>query len=102
MEGPHGQLGSRLADGLCGNHTDSLADIDAGATRKVTAIALAADACLGLTQQRRPDQRLVDPCCLDRLGMFLGHHLTGGNNHITCPDIDQILGHHPAQNTVIE
>ena len=32
--------------------------------------------------------------------MFLGHHLTSGENHLTGPDINQILGHHPAQDPV--
>ena len=42
MEGTHSQLCARLADRLSGNNADCLTDIDAIASRQVTAVALRA------------------------------------------------------------
>ena len=39
MEGTHGELGARLADGLRGDHADRFADVDQMAAAEVTAIS---------------------------------------------------------------
>src|SRR5207247_7135923 len=44
MEGPHGQLGARLADRLRGDDADRLTELDRLAGSKVTAVALRAHA----------------------------------------------------------
>ena len=47
VEGSHGQLGTRLADGLGRDDTDRLAHRDRLAVGQVGAVALVADAVLG-------------------------------------------------------
>src|SRR6185312_14444741 len=47
VEGAHGQLRARLADGLGGDHADRFADVHADAARQVTSVALGADAVAG-------------------------------------------------------
>src|SRR5690606_3744007 len=44
VEGTHGQLGTRLADGLRGDDADRLADVDQVATGQVAAVAVRAHA----------------------------------------------------------
>jgi hypothetical protein len=46
VEGTHGELRARLADGLRGDDADRLADVHRRAAGKVTAVAMAADADL--------------------------------------------------------
>ena len=52
VEGPHRQLGARLADRLGGDDADRFADVHRGAAGQVAAVAGAADADLGLAGQR--------------------------------------------------
>src|SRR4029434_7057284 len=47
VEGPHGQLRARLADGLGGDDADRFTDVHRSAPRQVAAVAGAADADLG-------------------------------------------------------
>ena len=44
VESTHGELCARLADGLCGNDADCLADLDLRLIGEVAAVALHADA----------------------------------------------------------
>ena len=67
MEGPHGQLGPRFADGLGGNDPDRLADIDETPAGKVAAVAHGADPVLRLAGEHRPDIDLLDPGVIDLL-----------------------------------
>ena len=55
VEGPHRQLGARLADRLGGDDADRLADIDRRAAGEIAPVAFAADAMLALADQRRAD-----------------------------------------------
>ena len=55
MEGTHRQLGTRLADGLGGDDADRLADLDGAVRGQVAAVALAADAVLGLAGEDGAD-----------------------------------------------
>ena len=50
VEGTHGELGARLADRLRRDDAHGFAHVDGRAAREVTAIALGADAELGLTR----------------------------------------------------
>src|ERR1700712_4646118 len=55
VEGTHGELRAGLADRLCGDHADRLADIDRRAAGEIAPVALAAHAMLALADQRRAD-----------------------------------------------
>ena len=55
VEGPHRQLGARLADRLGGDHSDRFADVYRRTAGEVTSVALGADALLRRADQRRAD-----------------------------------------------
>jgi hypothetical protein len=55
VEGPHGQLGARLADGLGGQNTDGLPHLHTGAVGQIPSVALGTDAAFGTAGQRRAD-----------------------------------------------
>ena len=65
VEGPHRQLGARLADRLGGDDADRLADIDRRAAGEIAPVALAADAMLALADQRRADVDRLDADLVD-------------------------------------
>ena len=67
VEGAHGELGARLADRLGGDDAHRLADVDLRAARQIAAVALAADADLGVAGQHRADAHLLDAGLLDLL-----------------------------------
>src|SRR5690625_7984260 len=67
VEGPHGQLGARLANGLGGNDTDRLAKVDDGPARQIAAIAGCANTIARFTGNRRAHQHPVDAGCLKLL-----------------------------------
>ena len=69
VEGPHRQLGARLADRLGGDHADRLADVDRGAAREIAPVASGADTLARRAHQRRADFDALKPDLLD-----LGHH----------------------------
>ena len=52
VEGPHGELRSRLANGLGGNNADRFAHIDLSPARQITAIAGRANAVAGFAGKR--------------------------------------------------
>jgi hypothetical protein len=51
VEGPHGQLGSRLADGLGGQDTHGLPHLDRPAVGQVPSVAFGADPVFGAAGQ---------------------------------------------------
>src|SRR5690606_25673307 len=67
VEGPHRQLGARLADRLGGDDADRFADVDVGAARQVAAVAGRADAGVGFTGQGRADLDGLDAHLVDHL-----------------------------------
>ena len=60
MEGTHGQLGARLADGLGGDDTHRLAGAHRFADGQVDAVALGAHAAAGTAGQHGADLHLMD------------------------------------------
>ena len=60
VEGPHGQLGARLTDGLGGDDADRLAELDDPVGGERLAVAGGADAVLGLAGEHRADPDPVD------------------------------------------
>src|SRR5699024_6110989 len=67
VEGTHGQLGARLADGLGRDDADRLAQLDRLAGGHVGAVAACADAGLGAAGQQAADLQVGDAGSLDLL-----------------------------------
>ena len=61
VEGAHGELGARLADRLRRDDAHRLAHVDRRAAREIAAVALGADAELGLAGQHRADADFWTP-----------------------------------------
>ena len=60
VEGTHGELGARLADGLCGDYADRLTELDQLARRERLAVAGSADTLLALARENRAHADPVD------------------------------------------
>ncbi len=73
MEGTHGQLGTRLTDGLGGDDADGFAQIHFLGGGQVHAVALGADAHPGAAAQNSANIDLIDPGLFE-LFRVLGHH----------------------------
>ena len=69
MEGTHGQLSTGLADGLCGDNTDRLAQTDRLAVGHIGTVAACADAGLCTAGQQAADFQTGDTGCLDLVGI---------------------------------
>jgi len=82
VERTHGQLGTRLTDGLCGDNADSLAHIDLVATGQVTAITLGTDTVTSLTGDRRANPDFVHTGTLKGFNRFLIQQDAGLDNGI--------------------
>src|SRR6185312_3585627 len=88
VEGTHRQLRTRLTDGLRGDDTHGLADVDRLAGRQRAAVAGAADAQLRLAGQHRTDPDVLgtgrdDPVDLDRVQVGTArYHHAGGVGHV--------------------
>ena len=65
VEGTHGELGTRLADGLRRDDTDGFAHLNHLARAKVTAVAQLADPALRLAGEDRTNLDLLDAGGLD-------------------------------------
>ena len=73
MERPHRQLGTGLPNGLGGNNTDSLTNIDRSTCSKVTTIALAAHAITCLAGKHCSYRHFLDASFLDLVGNLFGY-----------------------------
>ena len=102
VEGPHGQLGTRLTDGLGGDHADRLADVNPVTAGQITAVAAGAHAPLGLTGDRGADDHLVDTHRLELLDPDFVQHRAGGEDHLVGTRAHQVTGHGPAQHPLTQ
>ena len=74
MEGTHGELCTGLADGLSRDDTNSLADRNGHAVRKVSAVALAARAVLGAAGEDGADLDALNAGLNDDVSLAVAHH----------------------------
>ena len=92
MEGTHGELGSRFADGLRGDDTDRFAEFDGASACQVAAIAHDANAAFGFTGQHGADLHTLNTSELDGNGEFLGDFLVDVHNHAALVVLDALEG----------
>src|SRR5690606_4171260 len=97
VEGTHGQLGTRLTDGLRSDDTDRLTDVDAVTTSQVAAVALGADAIAGFAGDRRTHDHFVDAVELDELDPLLVNQGAGRNDDLLGTRLEHVLGDDTAQ-----
>ena len=102
VEGAHGQLRARLADGLRGDDADRLADVDHMPAPEVAPVALGADAEAGFAGDRRAHLDFVDVCLLDFFDQFLVQHLLAGRHHFPRGRVHRGLGAKPPEQPVFE
>src|SRR5271170_1142322 len=81
VEGTHGELSARLADGLRRNDAHRLADVDAMSATQVAAIALSANAVTGFAGNGRTHHDLIDAHFLQQLDQFLVDQYAGLEQH---------------------
>ena len=91
VEGSHGQLRTGLSDGLCGDDSDSLTDRNRLVGRKVAAVALLADAVLGLAGENGPDQDSLDSRILDGLGLVICDLVIQRDDDLAGVRVDDVL-----------
>ena len=77
VECSHGQLGSRLTDGLCRDNTESIADLRHSVAGEVAAVALHANAMLDFAGENRADQNTLNVAFLDQVCKFRSEFLSG-------------------------
>src|SRR5690554_3612736 len=97
VEGTHGQLGTRLTDGLGSDNTHCLTDVDQVTTCQIATIAGGAHAVAGLAGDRRTHDDLVDTVGLEEVNQLLVDQGTGGQNDFFRARLENILGGNPAQ-----
>src|SRR5690606_12269753 len=102
VEGTHGQLGTRLTDGLGSNDAHRLTDVDLVATRQVTPITLGADAPAGFTGDRRTHHHLVNRHGLEFVDQYFVEQGAGFNQHLVGTRLDQVTGDHTTKYTLAQ
>ena len=100
MEGPHGELGSRLADGLGGNDTDGLAHLHPFEGGHVAAVALHADALLGFAGQTRADPDRFDARVVDSIDGFFVDNIVGFHENAVVEGVENIFQRRASYNFV--
>ena len=101
MEGAHGQLGARLADGLRGDHAHGLADIDQVTAAQVPAVALATNAVAGLAGNGRTHHHMIDPVLVQDIDPALVQQ-DAGLDHRGAVPLDRVLGQHAPQHALAQ
>src|SRR5262249_3667305 len=91
VEGTHGELRARLADRLGGDDAHRLADVDGRAAGQVAAVALAADAGLGVAGQHRTDAELLDTGLVDLLDLDLVDQLARLGDDRAVQRVDHVV-----------
>ena len=102
VEGTHGQLRARFADGLRGDDADGLAQIDKLARGKVHAVAACAHAGTGLAAEDGADVHAVDAVGRKLGGVLLAEHDVLGVQQLARLRVGDIVDRVTAADTVAE
>src|SRR5690606_16986147 len=102
VEGTHGQLGTRLTDGLGSDNADRLTDVDLMPAGQVEAVALGADAVTGFAADRRTHDHFVDAVQLDEVDPLLVHQRTGRHQYFVSARLDYVAGDDTTKHALTE
>ena len=102
MEGTHGQLGARLTDGLCCNHTDSFTDTYRCAVGQIAAVTVRTYTVFSFTGQHGTDTHRFNHGIFNLLGqLFVDHGACRCNfsagDRITCS-----INQYTTENTFVQ
>src|SRR5690606_5801019 len=92
VEGTHGQLGTRLTDGLGSDNTHGLTDVDQVTTCQVATVAGGAHAGAGFTGDRRTHDHLIAAVGREECAQLLASQGTGGQNDFFRARLEYIPG----------
>ena len=95
VEGTHGELGARLADGLGGDHAHGFSELDVLVGGERAPVTGAADALLGLTREHGADHDLVDGGVIAQLLHEILADL-GTDRYLGAVGKGDVAGQHPA------
>ena len=102
MERTHRQLRAWLTDRLRGDNADSLTLVDRRTTGQIAAVALGADAAMGLAGKRRTDADRLNASLFDRIDIELVDDVATSDKHVTCDRMHDVFERGPAENTLTE
>ena len=97
VEGPHGQLRTRLTNRLSCDDTDGLADVDLMATCQIAPITFGTDSVTGFTGDWRAGNYLIDTVQFDELDPLLINQGTSRNNNLLSTGLENIFGNNPTE-----
>ena len=100
MESPHGELRSRLADGLRGDDPDRFTHVDQVTAAQIAAIAGCAKAVARVAGKRRSHLDLVDPQGFDLLDFVFAEQGAGMEQRRLRFRIDDIRGDGAAEDAL--
>src|SRR5580692_5908750 len=101
VEGAHGELRSRFADGLRRNHAGSLAEFDKTPRSQITSVAHHANAALRLACEHGANLHSLDTSCLNRAGQIFRDLMVHIDHDLTLVVLD-FLKRHAAHDAVAQ
>ena len=102
MEGTESKLCTRLTNGLCGNDTDSLTELNHLRRGQVATIALAAHALLAFAGEHRANLNHLNASLLDSVGLVFGDFLTRLDDNLIGMRINDVVDRHTAKDTLAQ
>ena len=102
VERTHGQLGTRLTDGLSRDNANRLTDVHLVTTSQVTAVALGADTEASFTADRRTHDNFVDAVQLDELNPLLVDQGASRHDNVVGAWLEYVTGNNSTQNTLTQ
>src|SRR5471032_1526996 len=97
VERTHGQLGTRLTDGLGSDNADRFTDVHLVTTSQITAVALGANAVAGFTADLRTHDHFIDAVQLDELDPLLVYQSTSRNDDFFGTWLVHVTGNNTTQ-----